>query len=136
MLANNPVTDALLESVGGLLAILDENRQILAVNHAFLETLGYSIDPDTPKLAGEARRDVVVRTGEDGSLVRLHDLARISLDATDYSRSSRKNGRPIAMIGKENQRLNRTVVLPRRPGRTSPRRPSSCPRSCRAPMGS
>ena len=28
----------------------------------FLETLGFSIDPDEPKLTGDARRDVVVRT--------------------------------------------------------------------------
>ena len=28
----------------------------------FLETLGYSLDPDVAKLTGEARRDVVVRT--------------------------------------------------------------------------
>ena len=42
---------------------------------------------------------VVVRTGDDGSLVRLRDVSRVSLDATDYSRSSRSNGRPIAMIG-------------------------------------
>ena len=49
----------------------------------------------TPEEFGE----VVVRTGEDGSLVRLRDIARISLAATDYARSSRADGRPIAMIG-------------------------------------
>ncbi|MBK7952156.1 MAG: multidrug efflux RND transporter permease subunit [Deltaproteobacteria bacterium] len=42
---------------------------------------------------------VVVRTGDDGALVRLGDLARVSLDATDYARSSRSDGRPVAMIG-------------------------------------
>ena len=49
----------------------------------------------TPEEFGE----VVVRAGDDGSLVRLRDIARVSLDATDYGRSSRSDGRPIAMIG-------------------------------------
>ncbi len=49
----------------------------------------------TPEEFGE----VIVRTGTDGSLVRLRDIARVSLDANDYGRSSRSNGKPIAMIG-------------------------------------
>jgi signal transduction histidine kinase len=40
VLTNNPITDTLLQAVGGLVAILDENRQILAVNQAFLDGLG------------------------------------------------------------------------------------------------
>ncbi len=36
----SPVMSGLLQSVGGLLAVLNENRQILAVNEAFLRTLG------------------------------------------------------------------------------------------------
>ena len=39
-ISNNPVIDTLLESVTGLLAVLNEERQILAVNNKFLETLG------------------------------------------------------------------------------------------------
>ncbi len=42
---------------------------------------------------------VVVRVGTDGSLVRLADIARIELAATDYSRTSRLNGEPVANIG-------------------------------------
>jgi signal transduction histidine kinase len=38
--AVNPVIDALLKTVSGLLAVLNENRQILAVNNAFLNLLG------------------------------------------------------------------------------------------------
>jgi HAE1 family hydrophobic/amphiphilic exporter-1/multidrug efflux pump len=49
----------------------------------------------TPEEFGE----VVVRTGDEGALVRLRDIARVSLDATDYARSSRSDGKPIAMIG-------------------------------------
>ncbi len=43
--------------------------------------------------------NVVVRARNDGSLVKLGDIARVELAATDYSRSSRLNGEPIAMIG-------------------------------------
>jgi hypothetical protein len=38
--AVNPVIDALLKTVSGLLAVLNENRQILAINNAFLNMLG------------------------------------------------------------------------------------------------
>jgi hydrophobe/amphiphile efflux-1 (HAE1) family protein len=43
--------------------------------------------------------DIIVRTGDNASIVRLRDIARVSLDATNYARSSRADGRPIAMIG-------------------------------------
>ena len=49
----------------------------------------------TPEEFGE----VVVRAGAEGSLVRLRDIARVALDATDYSRSTRANGRPTSMLG-------------------------------------
>jgi HAE1 family hydrophobic/amphiphilic exporter-1/multidrug efflux pump len=42
---------------------------------------------------------IVVRTGADGAIVLLKDIARIELAATDYSRSSRLNGVPTAIIG-------------------------------------
>jgi len=38
--SGNPVMSGLLQSVGGLLAILDEHRQIVALNHSFLDLLG------------------------------------------------------------------------------------------------
>ena len=37
---NNPVMSGLLHSISGLLAILDEHRQIIAINDSFLKTLG------------------------------------------------------------------------------------------------
>ena len=43
--------------------------------------------------------DIVVRTGADGAIVHLRDIARVELAATDYSRSSRLNGVPTAIIG-------------------------------------
>ncbi len=43
--------------------------------------------------------NVVVRARNDGSIVQLKDIARVELAATDYSRSSRLNGEPVANIG-------------------------------------
>jgi PAS domain-containing protein len=42
--SDNPVIDALLATAGGLLAVLNEQRQVLAVNHALLQLLGVA-DP-------------------------------------------------------------------------------------------
>jgi len=43
--------------------------------------------------------NIVVRTGPDGAIVHLRDIARIELAATDYSRSTKLNGVPTATIG-------------------------------------
>ena len=43
--------------------------------------------------------NIVVRTGTDGSIVHLRDIARVELAATDYSRTSKLNGVPTAIIG-------------------------------------
>jgi hydrophobe/amphiphile efflux-1 (HAE1) family protein len=43
--------------------------------------------------------NVVLKAGPHGSIVRLRDVARIQLAATDYTRSSRLNGQPVALLG-------------------------------------
>lgn len=43
--SKNPVISGLLHSISGLLAILDENRQIIAINDSFLKMLGID-DPE------------------------------------------------------------------------------------------
>ncbi|MES2488668.1 MAG: multidrug efflux RND transporter permease subunit, partial [Pseudomonadota bacterium] len=43
--------------------------------------------------------NIVVRAQSDGSLVQVKDVARVELAATDYTRSSRLNGQPVANIG-------------------------------------
>ena len=43
--------------------------------------------------------NVVLKAGPNGSIVRLRDVARIELAATDYTRSSRLNGKPVALLG-------------------------------------
>ena len=45
IISDNPVIDGLLKSLSGLIAVLDEHRQILAVNDNMLKMLGYS-DPN------------------------------------------------------------------------------------------
>ncbi|MBE0567181.1 MAG: sensor histidine kinase [Krumholzibacteria bacterium] len=73
LLANNPVTDVLLETVGGLLAILDRNRQILAVNHGFLAALGYREVADVLGLRpGEAIRCIHAHEPPQGCGTTLH----------------------------------------------------------------
>ncbi len=47
----------------------------------------------------EEFENVVLRTGSNGSIVRLRDVARVELAATDYTRSSRLNGQPVALLG-------------------------------------
>jgi HAE1 family hydrophobic/amphiphilic exporter-1/multidrug efflux pump len=43
--------------------------------------------------------NIVLRTGANRAIVRLKDVARIELAATDYSRSSRLMGQPVALLG-------------------------------------
>ncbi len=38
--SNNPVIDGLMDAVGGLVAILNEHRQIVALNETLLKMLG------------------------------------------------------------------------------------------------
>ncbi len=40
IIKENPVVTGLLHSISGLLAVLDENRQIVALNDSFLKLLG------------------------------------------------------------------------------------------------
>lgn len=61
--SHNPVVDALLESVPGILAVLDEHRQIVAVNDTMLDLLGIA----------EAREVLGLRPGEALRCVHAHD---------------------------------------------------------------
>jgi hydrophobe/amphiphile efflux-1 (HAE1) family protein len=47
----------------------------------------------------EEYSNIIVRTGPDGAIVRLRDIARVELAATDYSLSGKLSGVPTAMIG-------------------------------------
>jgi signal transduction histidine kinase len=64
LVSRSPVVQAILRSVGGLVAVLDSNRQILAVNEAMAELLA-AIGSNEP---------FSLRTGEVLNCVYAHDL--------------------------------------------------------------
>ncbi len=57
-----------------------------------VNTLGRLTDP-------EQFGDIVVKTGENGRITRLKDVARVELGARDYSSTSYLNGKPTTAIG-------------------------------------
>ena len=61
---NNPVIDGLLNFVGGILAVLNEERQILAVNTAFLRFLGLD----------NAEEALGLRPGEAVRCIHSHEM--------------------------------------------------------------
>jgi K+-sensing histidine kinase KdpD len=63
MVSGNPVMSGLLHSVNGLLAVLDERRQIIALNDSFLQMLG--ID--------DAAKSLGLRPGEALECIHAHD---------------------------------------------------------------
>ncbi|MBN1347237.1 MAG: HAMP domain-containing histidine kinase [Phycisphaerae bacterium] len=63
LVSDSPVLDALLETLGGWVTILNEQRQVLAVNHALLEKLGVT-DPASA---------LGLRPGEALGCVHAHD---------------------------------------------------------------
>ena len=63
IVSKNPVIDGLLNSISGLLAILNEHRQIVALNDSFLEMLGI---PDAKKTLG-------LRPGEAVDCIHAHE---------------------------------------------------------------
>ena len=62
-ITNNPVIDGLMHSVGGLLAILNSSRQILAVNDSLLHSLGIT----------DARATLGLRPGEALHCIHSHE---------------------------------------------------------------
>jgi len=63
IVSGSPVVSGLLNSVGGLLAVLDENRQIVSVNDSFAEMLGLDDSSETLGL----------RPGEALKCIHAHD---------------------------------------------------------------
>ena len=63
IVSKSPVVDGLLHSISGLLAVLNEHRQIVALNDSFLEMLGI---PDAEKTLG-------LRPGEAVNCIHAHE---------------------------------------------------------------
>lgn len=95
----SPVVSGLLNSVGGLLAVLDSNRQIVSLNSAFLEKLGID-DP------GEV---MGLRPGEALNCVHAHD-EQAGCGTSEYCSSCGAAIAIVAAIG-ENQPAERICAL-------------------------
>ncbi len=61
--SRNPVIDQVLRNFGGLIAVLNEYRQIVSVNHALLEALGIT----------DAAEALGLRPGEAAGCIHAHD---------------------------------------------------------------
>ena len=64
LVSENPVIDGLMNAIGGLVAILNEQRQIVALNETLLKMLGIS----------EAYEVLGLRPGEAVGCIHAHDL--------------------------------------------------------------
>ncbi len=61
-ISHSPIVNTLLRSVAGLMVVLNEDRQIVAINHTFLETVGIS----------DAEEALGLRLGETLKCVHAH----------------------------------------------------------------
>ncbi len=64
VLAENPIVDSILGSAGGLIAVLNEHRQILAINESLLNYMGIDNPQDVLQL----------RPGESLQCIHAHDM--------------------------------------------------------------
>lgn len=83
--SNNPVIDGLMHSVGGVLAVLNSSRQILAVNDSLLNELGVA----------NARTAFGLRPGEALQCVHAHETPR----GCGTTRHCASCGAAIAIVG-------------------------------------
>jgi HAE1 family hydrophobic/amphiphilic exporter-1 len=58
----------------------------------------YAVRAQSRLVTEEEFGDIVIRAAEDGSMVRLRDVARIELGAQTYNLKGRLNGKPAAVI--------------------------------------
>ncbi|MEM0946333.1 MAG: multidrug efflux RND transporter permease subunit [Pseudomonadota bacterium] len=58
----------------------------------------YTITAQGRLTSAEEFRDIIVRTGEDGSAVRVRDIARVELGANYYNASGRYAGQPATVL--------------------------------------
>src|SRR5690606_36313273 len=63
------------------------------------QQLQYNVSVKGRLVSVEEYENIIVRAHSNGSIVRLKDIARVELAASDYSRSSRLDGAPVSAIG-------------------------------------
>jgi len=62
------------------------------------QQMQYSVSVQGRLATVQEYENIVVRGQNDGTIVRLKDVARVELAATDYTRASNLSGKPVAMI--------------------------------------
>ena len=97
LLTNNPVTDTIMRAVDGLMAVLDENRQILAVNQAFLELLSLGNADDLLGLRPGEALSCVHADEEPGGCGTSRACA--TCGAVDAVLAAQKDSRPAGRLG-------------------------------------
>jgi len=77
--SKNPVINELMNVVSGLLAVLNEQRQILAINEGLLQTLGI----------GDAGQILGLRPGEAVNCIHAHDMPAVAGRVSFVQRAAR-----------------------------------------------
>ncbi len=86
-------------------AIQDQNAQVTGGALGNLPAIkGQQLNatvvvPGSRLATPEAFGNIILRANTDGSVVRLADVARVELGASDYSVEARLNGKPVAGLG-------------------------------------
>ncbi len=70
----------------------DERKLDLPANQLSIDVKGRLTEP-------EEFGDIVIRTGTDGRMVRIHDVGRVELGAADYATATYLNGVPAVGMG-------------------------------------
>jgi multidrug efflux pump len=85
------IQDQNVQVAGGALGSLPatENQQLNAT----------VVVPGSRLVTPEQFGNIILRANGDGSVVRLHDVARVELGASDYSIEARLNGKEVAGLG-------------------------------------
>ncbi|HEX6592375.1 MAG TPA: efflux RND transporter permease subunit, partial [Moraxellaceae bacterium] len=85
------IQDQNVQVAGGALGSLPatENQQLNAT----------VVVPGSRLITPEEFGNIILRANTDGSVVRLHDVARVELGASDYSVEARLNGHEVAGLG-------------------------------------
>lgn len=85
-------------------AIRDQNAQFAPGRMGEMPSpatvqMTWQIDTQGRLLDEKEFGEIIIRTGEEGALLRLKDVARVELGAKDYSVSTSMNGKPVRMAG-------------------------------------
>jgi hydrophobe/amphiphile efflux-1 (HAE1) family protein len=82
-------------------ALKDQNRESAVLGQQPVQGLDITIPITTQGRLSSAKQfeDIVVRANANGSIIRLRDVARVSLEASSYSTESGINGENAAVLG-------------------------------------